>query len=74
MHLYTDLLLTLSTYLCKDYYNCALELIRSTNNKFTTDNEVTDNVVDKDKDFFYQVFLYVIYGKILYVKNQLKIM
>ena len=28
-----------------------LELVRSTDNEFTTDNEVTDNVVDKDDDF-----------------------
>ena len=25
--------------------------MRSTDNEFTTDNEVTDNVVDKDEDF-----------------------
>ena len=39
-----------STYLCKDCYNCALELVRSIDNEFTTDNEVTDNIVDNDKD------------------------
>ena len=67
MHHYTDLLLTPSTYLCKDCHNCALEL-RSTDKKFTTDNEVTDSVVDEDENF-YQGFLYVIYEIILYVKN-----
>ena len=50
-HLYPDLLLTPSTYLCKDCYNHALELVRSTNNELTMDNQVTDNVVDKDEDF-----------------------
>ena len=49
--LYTDLLLTPSTYLCKDCYNCVLELMRSTDNEFTTDNEGIDNVVNKDEDF-----------------------
>ena len=37
--------------MCKDCYNRALELIRRTNYDFTTDNEVTNNVVDKDGDF-----------------------
>ena len=50
-HLYTVLLLTPSTYLCKDCYNCALELVRRTDNEFTMNNEVTDNVVDKGEDF-----------------------
>ena len=44
-HLCPDLLLTSSTYLCKDCYNPALEFGRSTDNEFTT------NVVDKDEDF-----------------------
>ena len=57
-HLYTDLLLTPSTYPGKDFYNCALELlVRSTDNEFTTDNEVTDNVVDKDKDFLQSILI-----------------
>ena len=50
-HLYPDLLLTPSTHLCKDCYNRALELVRSTDNEFTTDHEVTDNLVDKDEDY-----------------------
>ena len=56
-HLYTDLLFTPSTYLCKDCYNCALELVRSTDNEFTTDNKVTDNVVDKDEDFLPSILI-----------------
>ena len=35
----------------EDCYNRALVLMRSTDNEFTTENEVTDNVVDKDEDF-----------------------
>ena len=57
-HLYTDLLLTPFTYLCKDCYNCTLELVRSTDNEFTTDNEVTDNVVDKDEDFLPSILIH----------------
>ena len=49
-HLYPDLLLTPSTYLCKDCYIRALLLVRSTDNEFTTDNEVADNVFDKRED------------------------
>ena len=51
-HLYPDLLLTPSTYLCNDCYNRAEELVSSTDNEFTTDNEVTHNVVDKDEEFY----------------------
>ena len=56
-HFYSDLLLILSTYLCKDCYNCALELVRSTDNEFTTDNEVTDNAVGKDEDFLPSILI-----------------
>ena len=37
--------------MCKDCYNRALEVVSSTDNEFTTDNELTDNEVDKDEDF-----------------------
>ena len=50
-HLYPDLPLIPSTYLCKYCYNRALELVSSTDNEFTTDNKVTDNVADKDEGF-----------------------
>ena len=50
-HLYHDLPLTPSTHVCKDCYNRALEVVSSTDNKFTTDNELTDNEVDKDEEF-----------------------
>ena len=50
-HLYPHLPLTPSTYLCQHCYNPALELVSSTDNEFITDNEVTDNVVDRDEDF-----------------------
>ena len=39
-HLYPDLPLTPST-----------QVVSSTDNEFTTDNELTDNEVDKDEDF-----------------------
>ena len=32
-------------------------MARSTDNEFTTDNEVTDNVVDKDKDFLPSILI-----------------
>ena len=35
----------------KDFYNRALEVVSNTDKEFTTDNELTDNVVDKDEDF-----------------------
>ena len=50
-HLYPNLPLTASTYLCQHCYNRALKLVSSTDNEFITDNEVTDNVVDRDEDF-----------------------
>ena len=37
--------------MCKDCYNRALEVVSSTDNEFTTDNELTNNEVDKDEDF-----------------------
>ena len=49
-HLYPHLPLTPSTYLGQHCYNRALELVSSTDNEFITDNEVTDNVVDRDED------------------------
>ena len=49
-HLYPDLPLTPSTNVSKDCYNRALEVVSSTDSEFTTDNELTDNEVDKDKD------------------------
>ena len=51
-HLYPNLPLTPSTYLCQHCYNRGLKLVSSTDNEFITDNEVTDNVVDRDEDFF----------------------
>ena len=50
-HLYPDLHLTPATHVYKDCYNRALEVVSSTDNEFTTDNELTDNEVDKDEDF-----------------------
>ena len=50
-HLYPNLPLTPSTYLCQHCHNRALKLVSSTDNEFITDNEVTDNVVDRDEDF-----------------------
>ena len=35
--------------MCRDCYNRALEVVSS--NEFTTDNELTDNEVDKDENF-----------------------
>ena len=35
----------------KIFYNRALQLVGSTDNEFITENEVTDNVVDRDEDF-----------------------
>ena len=70
LHLYTDLLLTPSTYLCKDCYNCALELlVRSTNNEFTTDNEVTDNIVDIDEDFLPSILIHNIRKNLIRKKS-----
>ena len=31
--------------------------MRNTDNEFTTDNEVTDNVVDKDEDFLPSILI-----------------
>ena len=50
-HFYPNLPLTPSTYLCQHCYNRALKLVSSTDNEFITDNEVSDNVVDRDEDF-----------------------
>ena len=50
-HLYPDLPLTPFTHVCKDCYNRALEVVSSPDNEFTTDNELTNNEVDKDEDF-----------------------
>ena len=50
-HLYPNLPLTSSTYLCQYCYNRALKLVSSPDYEFITDNEVTDNVVDRDEDF-----------------------
>ena len=50
-HLYPDLPLTPSTHVCKDCYNRVLQVVSNTDNECTTDNELTDNEVDKDEDF-----------------------
>ena len=50
-HLYPNLPLTPSTHVCKGCYNRALEVVSSTDNEFTTDNELTDNEVDENEDF-----------------------
>ena len=50
-HFYPALPLTPSTHVCKDCYNRALGVVSSTDNEFTTNNELTDNEVDQDEDF-----------------------
>ena len=50
-HLYPNLPLTPSTYLCQHCYNRALKLVSSTDNECITDNKVTDNLVDRDEHF-----------------------
>ena len=71
-HLYIYLLLTPSTYLCKDCYNFALQLVRSTDNEFTTDNKVTDNGVDKDQDFLPSILVRNIRKNLIVKKKKKK--
>ena len=49
--LYPDLSLTPSTYLYKRCYKHALELVTSTDNEFSTENNSSDNGIDRDEVF-----------------------
>ena len=49
--LYPDLPLTPSTYLCRRCYEHALELLTSTDNEFSTDDNFIDNGIDRDEAF-----------------------
>ena len=50
--LYPDLPLAPSTYLCRRFYEHALESLTSTDNEFSTDDNFIDNGIDRDEDFW----------------------
>ena len=49
--LYPDLPLIPSTYLCRRCYEHALELVTSTGNEFSMDDNFIDNGIDRDENF-----------------------
>ena len=51
-HLYLDLPLTSSTHVCKDCYNRALKVVSSTDNEFTTYNELKNLSIPELKNSF----------------------